>query len=119
MIRKVENIVPWTYIISDLNGKEIDTTFYKKELRKTNLKEFLKEEKVINYICYLIVGLIKKLLRKMTYLPEPIYSETKIKFELHLSNYVTKTDLKRARGVNTSDFAKNAYLTCLKLEVCK
>ena len=55
----------------------------------------------------------------MTYLPEPIYSETKIKFELYLSNYVTKTDLKRARGVNTSDFAKNAYLTCLKLEVCK
>ena len=29
----------WTYIISDLNGAEIDGTFYDKELQKTNQKE--------------------------------------------------------------------------------
>ena len=37
---KVKNTVPWTYIINDLNGKEIVGTFYKKEFQKTNQKEF-------------------------------------------------------------------------------
>ena len=32
VIKKVRNIVPWTYIISDLNGEEIIGTFYEKEL---------------------------------------------------------------------------------------
>ena len=36
----------WTYVISDLNGEEIVGTFYKKELQKTNQKEF-RVEKVI------------------------------------------------------------------------
>ena len=31
VIKKVENTVPWTYVISDLNGKEIVGTFYEKE----------------------------------------------------------------------------------------
>ena len=35
-IKKVKNTVPWTYIISDLNGEEITGTFYEKELQKTN-----------------------------------------------------------------------------------
>ena len=30
----------WTYVTNDLNGKEIVSTFYKKELQKTNQKEF-------------------------------------------------------------------------------
>ena len=38
--------MPWTYILSDLNGEEIVGTFYKKELQKANLKEF-RVEKVI------------------------------------------------------------------------
>ena len=46
MIKKVKNTVPWTYVISDLKGKEIVGTFYKKELRKTNQKE-IRVEKVI------------------------------------------------------------------------
>ena len=46
MITKVENAVLWTYIISGLNGEEIIGTFYKKELQKTNQKEF-RVEKVI------------------------------------------------------------------------
>ena len=40
VIKKVKNIVPWTYVINDLNGEEIVGTFYEKELQKTNQKEF-------------------------------------------------------------------------------
>ena len=46
VIKKVKNTVPWTYVINDLNGEEITRTFYEKELRKTNKKEF-RIEKVI------------------------------------------------------------------------
>ena len=47
MIKKVKNIIPWTYIISDLKGEESVGTFYEKELQKTNQKEFI-IKKVIN-----------------------------------------------------------------------
>ena len=40
MITKVKNTVPRTYVISDLNGEGIIGTLYKKELQKTNQKEF-------------------------------------------------------------------------------
>ena len=40
MIKKVKNIVPWTYVINDLNGEEIIGIFYEKELQKTNQSEF-------------------------------------------------------------------------------
>ena len=69
-------------VISDLNDEEIVVTFYKKELQKTNQKEFgiekvikrkveiLSNEKVM--IIHLIIRLIKKiLLYKMSYFPEP------------------------------------------------
>ena len=46
VIKKVKNTVSWTYVISDLKGKEIFGTFYKKALQKTNQKEF-RVEKVI------------------------------------------------------------------------
>ena len=36
VISKVKNTVPWTYVISDLNGEETVGTFYEKELQKTN-----------------------------------------------------------------------------------
>ena len=36
VINKIKNTVPWTYAISDLNGKEITGSFYEKELQKTN-----------------------------------------------------------------------------------
>ena len=70
MINKVKNTVPWTYVISDLNGEEIIGKFYEKDLQKTNQKEFRVEKvkkKVINYmlngkatIVLLTVGLIKR-----------------------------------------------------------
>ena len=41
-----KNTVPWTYEISDLNGKKIVASFYERELQKTNKKEF-RIEKVI------------------------------------------------------------------------
>ena len=40
VIKNVKKPVSWTYIISDLNSEEIVWTFYKKELLKTNQKEF-------------------------------------------------------------------------------
>ena len=46
VIKKVKYTVPWKYFISDLKDKEIVETFRKKELQKTNLKEF-RVEKVI------------------------------------------------------------------------
>ena len=38
VIKKIKNTVPWTYVISDLNGEEILGSFYEKELQKTNQK---------------------------------------------------------------------------------
>ena len=42
--KKIKNIVPWTYVIIDVNGDEIIGTFYEKELQKTNQKEFTIEK---------------------------------------------------------------------------
>ena len=54
MIKKVKNTVPWTDVISDLNGEQIVGLFYEKELQKTNQKsselKMLSREKVINYM---------------------------------------------------------------------
>ena len=40
VINKIKKTVPWSYVISDLNGEEIIGSFYEKELQKTNQKEF-------------------------------------------------------------------------------
>ena len=34
VINKINNTVPWTYVINDLNGEEIIGSFYEKELQK-------------------------------------------------------------------------------------
>ena len=34
IISKIKNTVPWTYVISDLNGEPITGSFYEKELQK-------------------------------------------------------------------------------------
>ena len=46
IIKKIKNIVPWTYVLNDLNGEEIIGTFYENELQKTDQKEF-RIEKVL------------------------------------------------------------------------
>ena len=38
IIKKIKNTVPWTYVINDLNGEEIISTFYENELQKTDQK---------------------------------------------------------------------------------
>ena len=64
-------------------------------------------------IIYLIARLVKTILRyKVSYFPEPYTrSKNKIKVELHLSNYATKSYLKNATGVDTK-FSKDVDLTC-------
>ena len=34
VIKKVEDALPWTYVISDINGEEIVGTFYKNNCKK-------------------------------------------------------------------------------------
>ena len=46
VVKKIKNTVPWTYVISNLNGEKIVGNCYEKELQKTNKKEF-RIEKVI------------------------------------------------------------------------
>ena len=45
---KVKDTVPWTYVISDLNGEQITGSFYEKELQKTNQEKF-RREKVLKW----------------------------------------------------------------------
>ena len=40
VINKIKNTVPWTYVISDLNGEKITGSFYEKELQNISQKEF-------------------------------------------------------------------------------
>ena len=46
VIRGTKNTVPWTYVVSELNGEEIIESFYEKELRKTSQEKF-RIEKVL------------------------------------------------------------------------
>ena len=46
IVKKIKNTVPWTYVINDLNGKEIIGTFYENELQGNCQKEF-RIEKVL------------------------------------------------------------------------
>ena len=45
-MNKIKNAVPWTYVISDLNGEEITESFYEKELQKASQKR-IRIEKVL------------------------------------------------------------------------
>ena len=40
VVSKIKNKVPWTYVISDLNGEKITGSFYGKQLQKTNQEKF-------------------------------------------------------------------------------
>ena len=46
VVSGIKNTVPWTYVVSDLNGQEITGSFYEKELQKTSQEEF-KIEKIL------------------------------------------------------------------------
>ena len=75
VISKIKNTVPWSHVISDLNGQPIAGSFYEKELQKASQEklriEKVLKEKVINctsngkgMVFILIVRLIKKTLYK-------------------------------------------------------
>ena len=53
------------------------------------------------------------------YFPEPKSSGGIVKVEVDLSNYVTKSDLKTATGVDASKRSKNVDLANLKSNVDK
>ena len=56
----------------------------------------------------------------MSYFPEPYtYSKNKIKVELDLANYATKSDLRIGTGANTPKFAKKTDLASLKSDIDK
>ena len=46
VVSKIKNTVPWTYVVSDLNGELITASFYEKELQKTSQEKF-RIEKVL------------------------------------------------------------------------
>ena len=121
----------WRYVISDLKGKEIIGTFYRKELQKTNWKYF-RVEKVIKrkgnklflkwkgYNSSFNSWIVKKdIIWLSEYFPGPKSSGGRVKVELDLSNYATKADLKNATGVDTSKFVKKTDLANLKSDVDK
>ena len=67
----------------------------------------------------LTVGLIQKIsLYKMSYFPEPCtHKINKILNELDLPNYATNSNLKNARGIDTSKFDKQVDSASLKTEI--
>ena len=44
VVNNIKNTVPWTYVVSDLNGEKIIGSFYEKELQKTNQEKFRTEK---------------------------------------------------------------------------
>ena len=46
VIKGIKNIVPWTYVINDLNDEEIIGNFYEKELQKRNRQKFRMDQVV-------------------------------------------------------------------------
>ena len=127
IVKKIKKTIPWTYVISNLNGEEIVRGFYEKELQTTNQKEFRieklikrKENKMSNgkdITTHSIAGLIKRSHKMSQYFPPYTRSGRNIKVELDLGNYATKTDLKYVTHVDVSSFASKANLASLKTEV--
>ena len=55
----------------------------------------------------------------MSCFPEPIRGKNRIKAELDLANYATKSDFENATGADTSESPKRTDLASLKPEVDK
>ena len=68
-------------------------------------------------IIHLIVGLIKTIYKRSYFSEQNTLSKNKIKVELDLSSYATKSDLKNATGVDTSKFSIGFCLVRLKSDV--
>ena len=44
IVSKINNTVPWIYVISDMNDEDIIRSFYEKELQRTNQEIFIIEK---------------------------------------------------------------------------
>ena len=114
-VSKIKNTVPWSYVISDLNGEKFAGSFYENELQKTcqkqfRLKKYLKE-KVIDYMS-------NGTLKMNQYLHKPFKSfGGNINVKIDLLNYATNVDLKNVTHVDTSNFTLKTNLASLKTEV--
>ena len=93
VVDKINDTVPYTYNIKDLNDEEFIGSFMIK-----------------NY---------KRVYYKMSYYPPYKSSSNNIKVELNLTKYATKTDLNNINHVDTSRFASKTNLAALKTEVDK
>ena len=89
IINKINDTVPYTYNLKDLNDEEIIGSFYDRELQKSS-----------------------------QYFP-PYGSTNNIKVELDLANYATKDDVKNVTHVDVSSYATKTNLAALKSEVDK
>ena len=89
IVDKINDTVPYTYNLKDLNDEEIIGSFYDKELQN------------------------------ISYYPPYKSSSNNVKVELDLTNYATKTDLKNITHVDVSSFASKTNLAALKTEVDK
>ena len=105
--------------------------FLRKRIAKTN-QEGLRVEKVIkrkgnkiyvkwkHFDNYFNSWIDKQyIVLKSEYFAGPKYSGVRGKFELHVSNYATKSDLKNLTGVDTSTFSKKVGLANVKSNVDK
>ena len=93
VVDKINDTVPYTYNIKDLNDEGFIGSFMIK-----------------NY---------KRVYYKMSYYPPYKSSSNNIKVELNLTKYATKTDLNNITHVDTSRFASKTNLAALKTEVDK
>ena len=94
IVDKINDTVPYTYNLKDLNDEEIIGSFYDKNYIKLNYK-------------------------MSAYYPPYRSSSNNIKVELDLANYATKTDLKNITHVDVSSFTSKTNLAALKTEVDK
>ena len=94
IVNKINDTVPYTYNLKDLNEKEIIGSFYDRELQKSIYK-------------------------MSAYYPPYNSPSQNIKVELDLANYATKDDVKNITHVDVSSFASKTNLAVLKTEVDK
>ena len=92
-VDKINDTVPYTYNLKDLNDKEIIGSFYDRELQRVYYK--------------------------IIYYPPYKSSSNNVKVKLDLTNYATKIDLKNITHVEVSSFASKTYLAALKTEIDK
>ena len=126
VVEKLKILFQWHMLLMILMEKKLLERFTKK-----NQKEFRIEKVIERKVDKLYVKWKeynnsfnnwideKEIIWINEYFPEPKYLGERVKFELDMSNYATKRDLKNARGVDTSVFAKRIDLANPKSDLDK